>query len=121
MHEAELLITRVHSRTGETAGRSVNMAREHPFVIGEPAYAGGTGEEISPGEAFLGGISACGVMMIERRAGETDVPLRGVEAWIEGRRLTSDPSWYTAIELRFRLPGATAEQAEALVGHYRER
>jgi uncharacterized OsmC-like protein len=116
----ELLITRVHSRT-DVPGRSRNEARGHEFVIGEPVYAGGSGEEISPGEAFLGGISACGVMLIERRAREIGVPLRLAEATIEGTRLQSDPTWYTSIDLRFRLSGATREQAQALVVHYQER
>jgi uncharacterized OsmC-like protein len=117
----ELLITRVLSRTDDVPGRSVNEARDVRFVIGEPAYAGGTGEDISPGEAFLAGISACGVMLVQRRARETGVAVRGVEASIEGARLASDTSWYTAIDLRFRVLGASGEQAEALVAHYRER
>lgn len=116
----ELLITRVRSRT-DTPGRSVNEARGHDFVIGEPVYAGGSGEEISPGEAFLGGISACGVMLVDRRARETGDPLRRVEATIEGARQPSDPSWYTAIDLRFRLEGATPERARSLVADYQER
>src|SRR3982074_3609402 len=106
----ELLIPSVHSRTGDTPGRSLNQARDHQFVIGEPVYSGGTGDAISPGEAFLAGISACGGMLVERRARETGVPLRWAEAWIEGQRLRSDTSWYTAIELRFRFAGPTAEQ-----------
>ena len=117
----ELLITSVHSRTGAAPGRSSNVARGHEFVIGEPVYSGGTGEDISPGEAFLGGISACGVLMVERLARESGVPLRAAEVWIEGRRLRGDPSWYTAIDLRFRLDGPTGEQAGALVARYRER
>ena len=121
MNDDAPLITRVHSRTGDVAGRSVNVARDHTFVIGEAVASGGTGEEISPGEAFLGGISACGVMLVERRARETGLELRRAEAWIEGRRRPSDPSWYTEIDLRFRLHGATPDQAASLVATYRER
>jgi uncharacterized OsmC-like protein len=117
----ELLFTRVRSQTSDVPGRSLNEARERKFVIGEPVYAGGTGDEISPGEAFLGGISACGVMMLERRARETGVSLRHAQASIEGTRLASDTSWYTAIDLRFRLAGPSQEEAETLVAHYQSR
>jgi uncharacterized OsmC-like protein len=112
----ELLITAVHSRTSGVRGRSLNDARTHHFVIdasGDPA------EEITPGEAFLSGISACGVMMLERVAAEREMPLAVAEAWIEGLRKRSDPSWYERVHLRFRLDGPTREQAEELVEYYR--
>lgn len=112
----ELLVTAVYSRTSGVRGRSLNSARKHHFVIdgsGDPA------EEITPGEAFLSGISACGVLMVERVAAERGVPLRVAEAWIDGMRRPSDTSRYERIDLRFRLDGPTREQAEALVEHYR--
>ncbi|HSR22552.1 MAG TPA: hypothetical protein VLW53_03310, partial [Candidatus Eisenbacteria bacterium] len=74
----------------------------------------------TPGEAFLSGISACGVLLVESRAAATGVPLRVVEAWIEGARRPSDTSRYARVDLRFRLAGPSREQAEALVEHYRE-
>jgi uncharacterized OsmC-like protein len=111
----ELLVTAVHSRTSGVRGRSLNDARTHHFVIdasGDPA------EEITPGEAFLSGISACGVMMLERVAREREVPLAVAEAWIEGLRKRSDTSSYHRVDLRFRLDGPTREQAEDLVAYY---
>jgi uncharacterized OsmC-like protein len=115
----ELLVTGVHSRTSGVPGRSLNAARGHHFVIDGSATGGGPAEEITPGEAFLAGISACAVLMVERRAAETGVPLRVAEAWIESGRLPSDTATFVKIDLRFRLAGPTREQAEALVAHYR--
>jgi uncharacterized OsmC-like protein len=113
----ELLRTAVHSRTSAVPGRSLNDARGRQFVI--DATSGGPDEEITPGEAFLSGISACGVLMLEGRAGETGVPLREAEAWIEGGRRPSDTSWYVRVDLRFRLVGPSRSQAEELVAYYR--
>jgi uncharacterized OsmC-like protein len=115
----DLLVTSVHSRTSGVPGRSLNSARSHHFVIDGSPSSGGLGEEITPGEAFLSGISACGVLLVERGALDAGVPLREAEAWIEGARRRSDTSSYARIDLRFRLAGPTREQAEELVAHYR--
>lgn len=116
----ELLTSTVHSRTSGVPGRSLNDARSHHFVIDGSPASGGPAEEITPGEAFLAGISACGVLMIERRAAETGVPLAAAEAWIESARRPSDTSSLLKVGLRFRLAGPTGQQAEALVGYYRQ-
>jgi uncharacterized OsmC-like protein len=114
----ELLHTSVHSRTSGVPGRSLNDARTHHFVIDGSAAGGGPAEEITPGEAFLSGISACAVLLVESRAAATEVPLRVAEAWIDGVRRRSDTSRYERIDLRFRLDGPDRGQAEALVAHY---
>jgi uncharacterized OsmC-like protein len=114
----QLLTTSVRSRTTGVPGRSLNSARDHHFVIDGSPTGGGPAEEITPGEAFLAGISGCGVLMIERRAADTGVPLGLAEAWIESSRQRSDTSSFVGIELRFRLVGPTPEQANALVEHY---
>ena len=116
----ETLVNRVLSRNSAVPGRSVNSARTHHFVIDEPAHAGGPGEEITPAEAFLSGVSACGVLLVEGYARDEGVPLRAVEATIEGVRMRSDTSRFAAIRLRFRLDGPDQAQAEALVGRYQE-
>ena len=114
----ELLVTGVHSRTSGVPGRSLNHARGHHFVIDGSSTSGGPAEEITPGEAFLSGLSACGVLLVERRAAETGVPLRVAEAWIESARRPSDTATIVKVDLRFRLTGPTREQADELVAHY---
>jgi len=113
----ELLVTAVHSRTSGVRGRSLNDARRHHFVIDA---SGDQAEEITPGEAFLSGLTACGVLMVERVAAEREVPLTVAEAWIEGIRRRSDATRFQRVDLRFRLDGPTREQAEGLVTYYRE-
>ena len=117
----DLLVTQVRSRTTDVVGRSLNSVRTHHFVIDEPTYGGGPGEELTPGESFLAGISACGVLLVEGFARHSKIPLTRAEAEIEGRRLRSDPSRYLSVELRFRLQGPDRDQAEELVRRYQER
>jgi uncharacterized OsmC-like protein len=114
----EQIVNEVVSYSTGTPGRSLNRARGHHFVIDEPARSGGAGEEVTPAEAFLAGVSACGVLLVESHAREVGVKLDRVEATIAGRRAASDPGRFRDVELRFRLTGPTREQATELVGHY---
>jgi uncharacterized OsmC-like protein len=115
-----MLVNRVRSYSTGTPGRCLNQARTHHFVIDEPPYRGGAGEEITPAEAFLAGVSACGVLLIEGYAREDGLPLRGVAVEIEATRNAGDPSAFAGVRMRFRLPGASADQAQALVRRYQE-
>ncbi len=117
----ELLITRAESRTVGIPGRSLNTVRNHHFVIDEPAYGGGPGEEVTPAEAFLAGISACGVLLVDAFAREAGWPLAGVRATIEGVRLRDDPANLREVNLRFELAGVSREQALELVDRYKNR
>ena len=71
-------------------------------------------------EAFLAGVSSCGVTLIETHARETGVPLARMTTTIEGVRRPSEPR-FSAITLRFELVGVTQAQADALVETYRRR
>src|SRR5947207_14071309 len=89
----DLLINRVRSSTiPGMPGNSVNRARTNHFVVDEPPYTGGPGEAITPGEAFLAGIAACGVMLVEAAARSTGVPFARAEATIEGVRTRANPT-----------------------------
>lgn len=101
----ELLTNRVRSYSTGIPGRCLNEARTHHFVIDEPAYAGGPGEEITPAEAFLAGVSGCGVLLVEAFARKANVPLQRVEATIEGVRRARDPSRFERVDLSFEMVG----------------
>jgi uncharacterized OsmC-like protein len=117
----ELVVNRVHSASTSTPGRALNQVRSNQLVIDEPTHLGGPGEQITPAEAFLAGVSACGVLLVQGRARETGVRLERVEAAIEGVRLRSDTSIFQRIEIRFRLTGPTQAAAIDLVEHYKRR
>jgi uncharacterized OsmC-like protein len=121
MARDELVLNRVHSASTATPGRAINQVRNHQLVIDEPTHLGGPGEQITPAEAFLAGVSACGVLMVQGRARETGVRLDHVEATIDGLRYRSDTSVFQRIEINFRLKGPSQAEAVELVEHYKRR
>jgi uncharacterized OsmC-like protein len=114
----ELVVNTVQSSSTATPGRSVNRVRNHELVIDEPTHLGGPGEEITPAEAFLSGIAACGVLLVEGRARDTGVPLDAVHVRIDAIRQRRDTSVFQEIRMVFTLTGPTKSQAHQLVEHY---
>ncbi|HEY7868980.1 MAG TPA: OsmC family protein [Methylomirabilota bacterium] len=108
----------VRSGSSGVLGRSLNSARHQHFVLDSPS---GPNEALTNGEAFLAGISSCGVTLIEKHAHDTGVPLRGMEVVIEGMRSNAAPNRFQAIHLKFELRGVNRAAAEALVETWRDR
>jgi len=117
----DLLINQVRSYSSGTPGRCLNSVRSHHFVIDEPPYAGGPGEEITPADAFLAGVSACGVLLVETFARQSQIPFRRAEATIEGVRNKADTSRFERVTIRFQIEGPTMAQAAELVERYKSR
>lgn len=115
----DLLFTEVRSTSTGVKGRCITSARTNHWVIDLTAIHGGPGEETTPGEAFLGGVIGCGVLLIESFAGDLKLPLARVQGSIRAARTKADPSWFTAVDLRFELSGVDAKQAETLVGKFK--
>src|SRR5438552_16174227 len=113
-----LVVNRVQSRSTSTPGRSINEVRQHRLVIDEPTHLGGPGEQITPADAFLAGVSSCGVLLVQGRARDLNIPLEGVEVNLEARRRRSDTSVFIGIDMHFRLTGPSQEQALGLVDYY---
>ena len=105
----------VRSYSSGTVGRALNDIRQHHVVIDSPSI----NEEVTSGEAFLSGISACGVTLIEGAARDTGIPLARTEVTIEGYRAEGRPA-FDRVAMRFVLSGVTPEQAEILVGRYKD-
>lgn len=114
-------ITKVVSESSGTAGRSINHARSNHFFVDEPKFAGGPEEEVTPEESFLTGISACGVSLVEKFAGEEGYPLEHLEVEIKGIRDVDNTSDYKRIEMKFLMEGVTQNQAEELAKAYQRR
>ena len=96
-------------------GRSLNTIRQHHIIIDRPTV----NEEINSAEAFLVGLSSCGVTLIERAASEMGIGLDRVQVGIDGYR-ESDVAAFERIEMRFELMGPSEEEAALLVGRYRD-
>ena len=55
----------IAARSTDTFGRVLCSARAHHFIIDGPVQNGCPGEELTPPEAFLAGVAACGVELIQ--------------------------------------------------------
>jgi len=75
-------IDTVRSTSSGVLGRSLNTARTQHFILDSPS---GPNEAVTNGEAFLAGISSCGVTLIEKYAADNGIPLQSMQAVIEGR------------------------------------
>lgn len=115
----DLVVNRVRSASTATPGRSINVVRSHELVIDEPTHLGGPGEEITPADAFLAGVSSCGVLLVQGRARSANIPLDHIEVNLEARRHPSDTSLFLGIDMDFRLTGPSRAQALELVEHYK--
>ena len=112
----QYIVNAVRSYSSGTVGRSLNTVGHHHFVIDSPTL----GEEITSGDAFLAGISSCGVNLTERAAEELGVPVRRTTVTIEGLRNRQNSSVFEKIVMHFRFEGPTREQAALLVGRYQD-
>src|SRR2546423_15072240 len=115
----ELVVNRVHSASSAMPGRAVNHVRNHELVIDEPTHLGGPGEQSTAAEAFLAGVAACGVLLVQGRARDAGVRLEQVEVNIEAVRRRSDTSVFQRIDMLFRLSGPSGAEAIDLVEHYK--
>jgi uncharacterized OsmC-like protein len=112
------MVNTVRSYSSGTPGRCLNNVGVHHFVVDNAA---GPNEEITPADAFLAGISACSVLLVETFAQQAAVPLQRAEATIEGTRLAGDPSRFERINLHLELAGPTQAQAGELVEQFKSR
>ncbi len=119
MSTENLVVNRVRSSSTVTPGRSINQVRDRQFVIDEPTHLGGPGEEITPADAFLAGVSACGVLLVQGRARDSGVRLDQIEVNIEAVRHRGDTSVFQRIDMLFRLSGPSETEAIDLVEYYK--
>lgn len=114
----EMVIDMVRSETTSTPGRSLNAARTNHFVIDSSS---GTPEAVTSIEAFLAGISSCGVNIVHREAAAGGIPLRRAHVEIESHRPKEETGRIASVVMRFELVGVTQQQADDLVGLYTRR
>jgi uncharacterized OsmC-like protein len=113
------VIETIRSSTSGTLGQAHSTARGHRLLLTSSSRP--QPDALTNSEAFLAGISSCGVTLIEMHARETNVPLRSMSVTIEGLRTAADPARFASVTLTFEIAGVTQPQAEALVETYRGR
>ena len=114
---ADVIVDTVRSSSTHVPGRTLNSARTNHWVIDGST---GPAEEITTVESFLAGISACGVTLVQGRALQMGVPLSQLAVTIEGVRDAANTADFQAVTMRFDFTGPSREQAEELVGIYKQ-
>ena len=116
----------VRARSTDVFGRVLCNARDHHFIIDGPVQNGCPGEEVTPPEAYLAGVAACGVELLHVIAKADGVPLRHVAATLtatvdRGNQPRTDVTIFNSVRLRFVLSGTDAARAAALVQGFKRR
>ena len=111
------MVDTVRTRSIGLPGRALNSARTHHFVLDSSS---GPSEALTNSEAFLAGISSCGVTLIEKYAQQVALPVTRIEVTITGTR-SATPARFDRIGMRFEFHGVGPEDAEKLVAVWRER
>ena len=108
----------VRSVSSGVVGRARYTTRDASLLLDSSSRP--QADAFTNSEAFLAGVSSCGVTLIEMHAQETGVPLTRMTATIEGVRRPPEPR-FSRVTMRFELVGVSQAQAEELVETYRKR
>lgn len=116
----------VSARSTDVFGRVLCSARDHHFIIDGPVQNGCPGEEVTPVEAFLAAVGACGVELIHVIAKTEGRVLDRVAVKVHGwsdraRQSRTDLTTLNGVSLDFTIWGADAAGAAALVEGFKRR
>jgi uncharacterized OsmC-like protein len=112
-------IDTIRSSSSGVVGRATSHVRGQRLTLDSSAHP--QPDAFTNSEAFLAGISSCGVTLIEGHARETGVPLEHLDVTIQGVRAASDGTRFASVTMTFEMTGVSSEQAEKLVEVYRSR
>ena len=125
---AEVITGRASCYSSATPGRAIVRIRDNHIVTDDPsepaAYYHGPGEAPGSLELFLGGITSCAVLMLERIARAEGRSLGPVRAEMEGTRDPRNPSQPPDLDsahLTFVFRGLTSEEAGQLVDTFKAK
>ena len=113
-------IETVRSVSSGRVGRAVSTARGPELVLDSSSHP--QDDAMTNSEAFLGGVSSCGVTLIEGYAAEQGIPIERMSVEIEGVRTPSTlPARFDRVSMHFEIAGVSQAEAEALLEVYRHR
>jgi uncharacterized OsmC-like protein len=112
-------IDTVRSSNSGALGRARSEARGHRLVLDSSSRP--QPDAFTNSEAFLAGVSSCGVTLIEMHAKEVGIAMKGIDVTIEGARAAADPARFASVTMTFEIAGVSQSQADELVATYRGR
>ena len=116
---SDMKVDTVRSSNSAVVGRAQSEARGYRLVLDSSSRA--QPDAFTNSEAFLAGVSSCGVTLIEAYAQDKGIPVRRMDVTIEGARTAEQPNRFAGIAMRFEIAGVSQAQAEELVEIYRGR
>jgi uncharacterized OsmC-like protein len=120
MNKDEFRTFMARSYSSGTPGRAICNSRNHHFIADEFGC-----DEVTAGEYFLTGLTACAVNLLERVAKESHVPLRSLDVRAEGtykRNLGEESrTLFHEVKMRFQFLGVSDDDAQTLVATYHKR
>jgi uncharacterized OsmC-like protein len=116
----------ISARSTPVFGRVMCSARNHHFIVDGPVQNGCPGEELTPPEAFLSSVAACGVELVHVIARDEKKHVDSVEVRVHGivdRNNQTRPgvTTFNRVELDFVLSGTDGQTAAALVEGFKRR
>ena len=126
MGQAEIRSYAANARSTDTFGRVLCNIRNHHFVIDGPVQNGCPGEEVTPPEAFLSAVAACGVELVHVIAREQSKNVGSVSVSIYGeldrsKQKRTDVTVLNEMRMTFTLSGTDGETAAQLVEGFKRR
>lgn len=116
----------VSARSTDVFGRVLCSARDHHFIVDGPVQNGCPGEELTPPEAFLAGVAACGVELVHVIAKEQGKSVGSVQLRVHGmldrsKQSRADVTVLNSIRLDFVVSGTDGATAAQLVEGFKRR
>ena len=116
---SDMKIDTVKSSNSGVLGRARSEARGHRIVLDSSSRP--QPDAFTNSEAFLAGVSSCGVTLVEMHAQESGIPMTGIQVTIDGARTAAEPNRFTTVTMTFEIAGVSQSQADELVATYRGR
>ena len=114
------------ARSTDLVGRMDVHAREHSVLVDGPPWNGFPGEELMPGELFLGGIASCAVELLQMLASDAGYPLTDVRVEVRAEldpddQPRDDVRLFNRVSVAIEARGVSQRQAEELVEGFKGR
>jgi len=116
---SDMKIDTVRSSNSGVLGRARSEARGHRIVLDSSSRP--QPDAFTNSEAFLAGVSSCGVTLIEMHAHESGIPMKAIQVTIDGARTAAEPNRFATVTMTFEITGVSQSQADELVATYRGR
>ncbi|HEV2906187.1 MAG TPA: OsmC family protein [Actinomycetota bacterium] len=114
------------ARSTDVLGRMQLQARHHHLTVDGPPWNAFPGEELMPGELFLGGVATCAVELLQMFSRDDAVSIGDVHVQINAELDPDDQSHphymlFNRVRMRVEVEGVSQARAVELVDRFKGR